>query len=121
MEQSDHVITMNQCRILRQGPYTVVSGHESPAQRSETGADHGSPEQAPETVKSAHASAASQQDEIEQKIDDLVQSQGDTSLYKYYFKPVGWKYGIVALSLAASTEVFGIMRRMFQQHFISTQ
>lgn len=106
---------MDQCRVLRQGLHAVASGQESPAQRTETSAD----ELAPAVVKSAHAAAASKQNEIEQNIDDLVQSQGDASLYKYYFKSVGWRYSIVALSLAASTQVFAIMRRMYQQQFIS--
>lgn len=35
------------------------------------------------------------------------------SLYWYYFKSVGWKYGLIMLSFATVSEVFAIMDRMF--------
>lgn len=117
MEQANHVITMDQGCVWRQGPYAAPHSEKSPAQPTATLAAEQSPAV---TTKSAHAVAESKQDEIKQKIDDLVQSHGDTSLYKYYFKSVGWKYSTIALSLAAGIQVLVIMRRMFQPRRDST-
>ncbi|KAM3536550.1 hypothetical protein MY4038_000005 [Beauveria bassiana] len=109
MERADHVVIMEQCRILRQGPYTAAAIQKYPVQGNDTGSSGEQPKQTPAAANSTNDAAVSKEKDIKQQIDDLVQSQGDTSLYWYYFKSVGWKYGLIGLSLATSVEVFLVM------------
>lgn len=117
MQQSDHIVVIDQCGILRQGSYATVTGKESFARRASdaSGPSDEPPEQPQAAANSISDAAASKEKETKQQIDDLVQSQGDTSLYWYYFKSIGWKYGLTGLLLATSTEVFSIMGSMFTQ------
>ena len=114
MEKSDHVIVMDQCRVLRQGPYATVTGAEGSSLGKNTDSSNESEEQRSASTDDTSDAAADKKKEVNQEIKDLMQSQGDTSLYWYYFRSVGWKYGVVGLSLAMSTEVFSVMRGMFK-------
>ncbi|PMB69814.1 Multidrug resistance-associated protein 1 [Beauveria bassiana] len=113
MERADHVVIMEQCRILRQGPYTAAAVQKYPVQGNDTGSSGEQPKQTPAVANSTNDAAVSKEKYIKQQIDDLVQSQGDTSLYWYYFKSVGWKYGLIGLSLATSVEVFLVMGQIW--------
>ncbi|KAM3473898.1 hypothetical protein MY5147_004563 [Beauveria neobassiana] len=113
MERADHVVIMEQCRILRQGPYTAAAIQKYPVQGNNTGSSGEQPKQTPAAANSTNDAAVSKEKDIKQQIDDLVQSQGDTSLYWYYFKSVGWKYGLIGLSFAASVEVFLVMGQIW--------
>lgn len=112
---------MDQCRIARQGPYATVADQEPLLAQSRNagaaGDDKPTVEEAAATDSTLDA-AASKEKEIKQQIDDLVQSQGDTSLYWYYFKSIGWKYGLVSLSFATSMEVFVVMGGTFSPFLI---
>lgn len=112
MEKSDHVIVMDQCRVLRKGPYATVTGAEGSSRENNTDARDESEQQDSASTDDTSDAAADKKKEVNQEIKDLIQSQGDTSLYWYYFRSVGWKYGVIGLSLAMSTEVFSVMRGM---------
>lgn len=112
IQQADNVIVMEKCRVARQGAYSSIADEES-LQQAKLSADS-EPALAAVVEDAADKetnAAAKKEEEVNQAIDDLMRSQGDSSLYWYYLKSIGWRYGLIGLSLSVSMEVFTILHR----------
>ncbi|KAJ6782762.1 hypothetical protein PWT90_06010 [Aphanocladium album] len=114
IQKADHVVVMDKCRIARQGPYTAVADAASlPQDVSGADTEDGPPIQKASAAEDKTDAAATKEKEINDQIDNLLHSQGDTSLYWYYLKSIGWKYAIIALSSAMGMEVAEVFRQIW--------
>lgn len=111
IQEANHIIVMEDCRVARQGPYSTMAGDKTLAQANISFGGEEPP--LPETHVTDGASDAmkKKENEIKDQINNLLESQGDTSLYWYYMKSIGWKYTLTALFFATSMELFVIFRR----------
>lgn len=113
LDQSDHIVVLGgDGRIACQGPLSKVNDskylkdlliQDNCAKNEDVEVDTQKSTGEPERDKSAVA-----QNENSSDGQDLLRSGGDVSLYTYYFKSVGWRYGALALGLGIAGTFFHI-------------
>ncbi len=110
LKDSDHVIFMEDQRISHQGTPSEVQDSipNFDAQSADEDNDGATADEEPQGTKCAAADAES---EMDQEIHNLITSTGDTSLYWYYLKSIGWKYGLMGLFFAVSQTFFTVFNR----------
>lgn len=111
---------MDKCRIVRHGPYTSDLDDDVFSQGA-TADDAEEPAKVDDTAADVPNAAAKKEEEVQKQIDDLMQSSGDSSLYWYYLKSIGWKYSLIGLSFSVTMEVCVILNSSYTSPILAVE
>lgn len=105
---------MENQRISRQSSPTEVQDI-IPDFEEQVGEDNGNDSAAAEPEEKT-SPAADAESKLEEEMHDLVSSTGDSSLYWYYLKSIGWTYGLLGLFFAVGQTFFTVFDRKAHSH-----
>lgn len=108
LKDADHVVVMDNRQISQQGPPSEVLG-AVPSEEQETIEETDATDEEPQEKKSV----SDAESEMDQEMKDLVCSTGDTSLYWYYLKSIGWKFSFIGIGFCIGEQFFGTFDRGF--------
>ncbi|PNY23537.1 ABC transporter [Tolypocladium capitatum] len=111
LQETDNIIVLESGRIKHRGTLSTLDSQGYLPHQAQTGTSNPS---LTDKDKAA-AQPANQGPESEQvvnaDIEDLMSRSSDSSLYWYYFKSIGWSYGLVALAAEILSVFFQLFHR----------
>ncbi|KAL7944723.1 P-loop containing nucleoside triphosphate hydrolase protein [Trichoderma barbatum] len=104
IQDAEHIIILENGRIAHQGTFNELCDTVAILKSQQSKEDDSTSDDASNEVEQKLPSIRRQEPEAEEA-ENLAQRMGDSSLYAYYFKSIGWKLGLGAL-LFSITEQF---------------
>ena len=100
----DNIVLLEQGKIKLQGTYDALHDQLLPLLRQQTDSLAGSSttSSAQLTIGQGKKKKVVPKDENIQEAEDIAQP-GDFALYAFYFKSIGWRLSLLAISLGAAT------------------
>jgi hypothetical protein len=117
----DQVIILNKGGIIQQGSYAALHHMGALPEILDVTGSHSSSANATNIEEEMPVATTTEpKDENEQEAEDLAIT-GDSSLYLFYFRSIGWKFGLTAICLAMLSvflQQFTRESQAFQKHGI---
>lgn len=104
IQDADHIIILENGRIEHQGTFSELCDSVAILKSQQGKEDDSTSEDSSDEIEQKLPSVRRQETEAEET-ENLTQRMGDSSLYAYYFRSIGWKLALGALFFS-TTEQF---------------
>lgn len=110
LQDADQIIILDNGRIAHQGAFNELVDSVATLRRQQSKDDISSSESPLDEAEEKLPVVKRQDTEVEET-ENLAQRMGDSSLYAYYFKSIGWKLGLGALFFSVTEQFFAQFAR----------
>lgn len=104
IQDAEHIIILENGRISHQGTFNDLCDSVAILKNQQNRKDDPTSEDLADEIEQKLSTVRRQETEAEET-ENLAQRMGDTSLYAFYFKSIGWKLGLGMLFFS-TTEQF---------------
>lgn len=103
IQDADHIIILENGRIEHQGTFSELCDSVAILKSQQDKGDDSTSEDSSDEIEQKLPNVRRQETEAEET-ENLTQRMGDSSLYAYYFRSIGWKLALGALFFSTAEQ-----------------